>query len=374
MNESEVQNIKNEVDSLNNIGFPAKFVTKLNLPFEIKGAIQFENQAQFHPLKYVYGLCDCITKRGGKIFTDTTVVDVKTDGDLYLTYTKDFIVKSKYVILASHYPFLNIPGFYFTKMYQSTSYVISVDTKKPLFDGMYISCDVPSFSYRTAKFGDKKLLLLGGASHKTGQFVDYANSYGILENEAKKLYPDSEILYRWDTRDCITLDKIPYIGNFSNTMPNLYIATGFNKWGMTSSNVAANVVTDKICRKDNEYAFVFDSTRVHPIKNRDEVKNILTQSVNSLFIDKIKTNYSDFDSISNDSGSIIEINGQKVGIYKDSSGNLFAVNPICTHLGCLLSWNDADKTWDCPCHGSRFNYMGKNIYDPAFKDLEIYNL
>ena len=181
-------------------------------------------------------------------------------------------------------------------------------------------------------------------------------------------------MYRWNTEDCISLDKIPYIGRYSNITSNIFVATGFKKWGMTSSNVAANIIVDKILGKENKYEYVFDSTRIKPIKNIDEVKNIVVQSTNSLFLDKLKHSNMDFDSIANNSGSIVEINGQKVGIYKDSSGNIYPVKPICTHLGCLLSWNDVDKTWDCPCHGSRFDFMGKNLYNPAFKDLEIYNL
>ena len=157
-------------------------------------------------------------------------------------------------------------------------------------------------------------------------------------------------------------------------MDNIFIGTGFKKWGMTTSNVAANIITDYILGNENKYAYLFDSTRMQPIKNRVEFKNILTESVNSLVLNKFKTPKLTFDNISNNSGGIIEVNNQKVGIYKDTSGNIFAVKPVCSHLGCLLSWNDADKTWDCPCHGSRFDYMGKNLYDPAIKDLEKYNL
>lgn len=373
-NENEVINIKDEVNSLNSIGFNANFVTKTSLPFEILGAVQFKNQAQFHPLKYLMGLCKAITNNEGQIYTNTLVTDVKNDNNTFVTYANNHIVKSKYVIIASHFPFLNIPGFYFSKMYQSTSYVIGADIKEKPFSGMYINVTDPIYSFRNVKIDRKNILLLGGANHKTGYSTSYDETYKDLENKLKSIYPDSEVLYRWNTRDCITLDKIPYIGRYSNIMENIYIGTGFNKWGMTTSNVAANIIKDMICNKENKYAYVFNSTRVNPIKNRKEFKNVMVQSVDSLFIDKIKNTTIPFENIQNNSGGIVNINGQKVGIYKDSTGNIFAVNPICTHLGCLLSWNDIDKTWDCPCHGSRFDFMGKNIYDPAFKNLEIYNL
>ncbi len=316
---SEVNKIKREVDCVNELGFPANFVTKTGLPFDILGGIQFKNQAQFNPIKYVNGLSDFIIKNNGQIYTNTTVYDVKKDANIFSTLTVGGIVKSKYVILASHYPFLNFPGMYFLKMYQSSSYVIGVDVKKTLFNGMYITSSSPTYSFRTAYYNGRKILLLGGSDHKTGTPVTYNDSYLALENYAKQLYPNCEVLFRWDTRDCITLDKIPYIGNFSNTIDNLYVGTGFNKWGMTSSNVAANIVCDMILGKQNRYAYVFDSTRVNPIKNRTEVKNMISESVNSLALKKLKDSNVSFDDIPTNSGGIIDINNQKVGVYKDTS-------------------------------------------------------
>lgn len=372
---SEIKTLQKEVDSVESLGFPCEFVTKVGLPFHIEGAVCFRNQAEFHPLKYVYGLCNSIIKNGGELYTHTTAINVEKDfDDTYITYTNKNVIKSHYVIVATHYPFINFPGFYFTKMYQSTSYIIAIDTQKTLFNGMYITASSPTFSYRTAKYKGKKLLLIGGGDHKTGQPSCFQDTYGILEQEAKKFYPDSKVLFRWDTRDCISLDKIPYIGEYANTMPNVYVGTGFKKWGMTSSNVAANIIVDKICGNKNKYEYVFRSSRLKPIKNIDEMKNMIVQSTRSLLVEKLKSANMNFDEIQNNSGSIIEINNEKVGIYKNPDGKIFAVKPICTHLGCLLSWNDVDKTWDCPCHGSRFNYDGKNLYDPAFKNLDTYDL
>lgn len=318
-NPNEVAQIKKEVDVLNALGFPANFVTKTGLPFDVAGAVQFKNQAQFNSIKYLNGLTKCISKNNGEIFTNTTVTDVKKIGDNFYIFTPNNVVTSKYVILASHYPFVNFPGIYFFKMYQASSYVIGVDVKKTINNGMYITASDPTFSFRTANYNGKKILLLGGCGHKTGTPAPYEDTYGTLENYAKQLYPNCEILFRWDTRDCITLDKIPYIGRFSNVMENIYVGTGFNKWGMTTSNVAANIVCDMILGKENKYAYVFDSTRVHPIKNRIEVKNMITESVNSLAIKKFKDSTVNFDKIPINSGGVIDVNNQKVGIYKDTS-------------------------------------------------------
>ena len=375
-NQSEIEKIEEELQALKELDIEASKTEKTPLPFEIVSGIEFKNQAQFNPIKYIDGLVKQITDTKGKIFENTICYDVKRDGDSYICYTENNTVKAKYVVLASHYPFINFPGVYFAKMYQSSSYVIGIDTKSELFDGMYINIQSPIYSFRTAKDADKKILLLGGGDHKTGENTSYQDSYGLLEEKAKQWYPNCEIKYRWSTRDCITLDKIPYIGEFSNTLPNMYVGTGFNKWGMTSSNVAARIITDKIDEKENEYSEVFEATRLNPIVNKDEVKNMVSQTVKSLVVERIEepekviNDKTSLDDLKQETGQIIEWNGEKVGVYKDIEGKMFAVKPVCTHLGCILNWNGANKTWDCPCHGSRFDYTGKNLYNPALKDLE----
>ena len=371
---SDLYSIKKEIEAVNSLDLNCEFATKTGLPFEVKGAICFKNQAQFNSLKYIYSLCNKIISNNGKIYKNTTAIDIKKELNNYLIYTNRNTVKSKYVIVASHYPFLKISGLYFAKLYQSTSYIIAIDPKKTLFNGMYINNSYPIFSFRTAKYNGKEILLVAGSDHKSGKPSSYKDSYEILEKEAKKYYPNCEVLYKWNTEDCISLDKIPYVSSYSFSMPNVFVGTGFKKWGMTSSNVAANIIVDKICNKTNKYEYIYRSSRLKPIKNSDEFKNIIVQSTNSLILDKFKPANMSFEKIANNSGSIIEINNEKVGIYKDINGNIYAVKPICTHLGCLLSWNDVDKTWDCPCHGSRFNFDGKNLYNPAFKDLVTYNL
>ena len=432
-NLDELEKIKLENKAVNSLGFKSEFVTSPPLPFNVLGALRFPNQAEFNPIKYAYGLAKCITSNGssaidglvnagsvgsvsvgdgivenspggaslnlakgtGEIYTDTLVQNIKKENDEFITSCKDYVVRSKYVILASHYPFIDRLGYYFLKMYQSTSYVIAVDIGDKTFDGMYINSKQPTFSYRFANFSGscgKRLLLVGGADHKTGSKIDLSNAYNILEDEVRKYYPDCKVLYKWNTEDCITLDKIPYIGEFSHFMPNMYIGTGFNKWGMTSSNVAGNIIVDKILGRENEYENVFKATRLHPIKNNVELGNMIKETTNSFVINKFRVPDADldviednsvmsgskkagnFEEIKNDSGHVLKYNGQTIGIYKDNDGKIFAVNPICTHLGCLLSWNNLDKTWDCPCHGSRFDYKGHQLYNPAIRDLDVIDL
>lgn len=370
-NTSEIAKIEEEIKALEELDIEARKIEDSPLPFDIVSGIEFPNQAQFNPIKYISGLVNKIKENKGLIFENTTCYDIKKEGNGYICYTKNNEIKAKYVVIATQYPFINFPGIYFAKMYQSSSYVIGIDTKTKLFDGMYINIQSPIYSFRTAIDDGKEILLLGGLDHKTGENIEYKDSYGKLEEKAKEWYPNCEIKYHWSTRDCITLDKIPYIGEFSNILPDVYVGTGFNKWGMTSSNVAARIITDKITGKENEYEEVFKATRVNPIVNKDEVKNMVSQTAKSLVVERLKgSSKEDIENMKQETGQILEIDGEKVGIYKDIKGQIFAIKPVCTHLGCILNWNNADKTWDCPCHGSRFDYTGKNINNPAIKDLE----
>lgn len=333
---SEIPNFMKEVSNLNSLGFNCDFTTKTGLPFDVAGAICFKNQAQFNPIKYIYGLCDKILFNKSKIYTHTCAQGIKKENKKYIISTNKHKITAKYVIVATHYPFIKLPGFYFTKIYQSTSYTICVEPKKTLFNGMYINNTEPFFSFRTTKYNGKHVLLICGSDHKTGHETCYKDSYGALENIAKKYYPNCNILYKWNTEDCISLDKIPYIGIYSKSMPNVFVGTGFNKWGMTSSNIAANIIVDKILNKTNAYEYLYNSTRVNPIKNLDEFKNIFTQTTNSFFIDKCKKTNTMLKDIATNSGSIIEINNKKVGIYKDINNNIYAVKPVCTHLRMLI--------------------------------------
>lgn len=392
--EEEVQKIKKEVEALKYLDFDAEFVENIEVPFKEKenneleneenkeyinvekkvlGAIKFKNQAQFNPCLYAQGLANKIEERNGKIFENTKVIDIKKQSNHYEIITEDTIIKAKNIVIATHYPIINAPGFYFMKMYQVTSYLIAVETQEELFEGMYINSENPTVSLRTAKYKDKRILLVGGMDHKTGAKIDLKNSYKRLEEVAKQIYPDAKVLFRWNTEDCIPLDKIPYIGEFSNLWPNAYVATGYKKWGMTSSNVAANIIVDKILQRENPYEDVFKSTRLKPIKNYEELGNMIKEVSYSAVINKLEKIDEYIKDVNNGEGKIVEIEGKKVGVYRDKEGNIYALKPYCSHLGCELSWNNLDKTWDCPCHGSRFTYEGKSIYDPSIKDLEKIN-
>ena len=335
------------------------------------GAIRFKNQAMFNPRKYIKGLTKKILENNGQIFENSKVVTVKETTNGYEVCTEKGKVNAKYVVIATHYPVINAPGFYFLKMYQEMSYAIGIETENELFDGMYISYENPNLSFRTAEDDGRKIVIVGGMSHRVGAKIDLEDAYKELEKVSKEIYKDSKILYKWCTQDCVTLDKIPYVGEFSNIMKNIYVATGYKKWGMTTSNVAANIITDKILGKENKYDNLYKSTRLRPIKNRWELGEMIKETTNSLIINKFKDAKETIEDVKKGEGKIVEIDNEKVGVYKDEDGKIYKIKPVCTHLGCELSWNNLEKTWDCPCHGSRFDYKGNLIYEPAIENLEI---
>lgn len=369
--EEDVKKIKDEVESVKKIGGICEFTTKTNLPFSIQGAIKFPNQAQFNVRKFVLKLLNKIEESGNcDIFENSKVLDVKKDGDMYRVYTKDNYVKAKSVVLACHYPIINSPGFYFFKMYQSRSHAIAIEADTDFFDGMYINSELPTKSFRTIKDGNKRLLAIVGSDYKTGSEINYKNINNELEKIAKDMYPNCKIRYRWSAQDCISLDKIAYVGEFSNFMPNIYVGTGYKKWGITLSNISANIICDKIQGRKNEYEDIFKATRTEPIKNIKEVENMIKQTAKSLVLKKFEIKKEDLEDIENSEGKIINCNGNKIGVFKDETGKVYAVKPICSHLGCELSWNSLEHTWDCPCHGSRFDIEGKSLEAPSINNLE----
>lgn len=411
-NREEVQKVKDEVEVVRGFGGHAEYLEREDIDKNLLilnplAAIRFKNQAQFNSYKYTIELAKVCKNLGANIYENTKVVDVRDEKDYYYLETEDgYKIKAKYLVITTKYPIINMPGFYFMKMYQSTSYGISIPVKEKLFDGMYITSTNPKVSLRMAKVDnniikdvvdgnienyakqDKEnrkrvkekqnskidneyVLIVVGADHKTGEKTDLSNSYKKLENIAKQIYPQGKVENYWNTEDCITLDKIPYIGKYSNMWENAYVATGFNKWGITTSNIAANIITDMIIGRKNRYEDIFISTRVEPVKNRQEVGNMLKETVSSLVLKKFELPESEQASLKNEEGKIIEIEGEKVGAYKDKEGRIYTIVPKCAHLGCELSWNNLEKTWDCPCHGSRYDYTGKMLYGPTVKDLYI---
>lgn len=351
---NEVDVLKEEAEAAKKLGIDAEFVQEANLPFKINGAIKFNNQAQFNPLKFLKDISNELV-----IYENTRALEIKEN----LVVTSGGNITAKNIVVATHYPIMNAPGYYFMKMHQERSYVLALENKSEV-DGMYIDLNKEGYSFRTYN----NLLLLGGISHRTGENEE-GGSYDELRKVAKRLYPKAKEKYHWSAQDCMTIDGIPYIGRYSSETPNIYVATGFNKWGMTSSMVSAMIISDMILEKENDFSEIFSPRRFDLSLSINNIANDLIETAKNFIAQKVYIPSSEIEHIKNGHGGIIEYNGEKVGVYKNKEGKEFFVSTKCTHLGCQLSWNADELTWDCPCHGSRFDYKGRLIGSPATKDL-----
>lgn len=353
--QENVVKLEQEIDAAKRLGINAEFTTETELPFSVAGAVKFDGQAQFHPLAFLNEI-----SKGLEIYEHSRVITVEDNRVI----TENGMVTAKHIVFATHFPFINKPGYYFARMHQERSYVLALKDAVELH-GMYLGVDGDTLSFRN--FED--VLLLGGGKHRTGDNAD-AGKYEFLSNRAGHLYPDSKEIYRWSAQDCMTLDGVPYIGQYSSSNPNWYVATGFGKWGMTSSMVSAMLISDMIVGKQNPYLDVFSPQRFTPSAS---VKTFLTdmgQAVKGLSKQAFSLPNAEVEALTPGKGEVIEYNGQKVGVYKDENKEVYIVSTRCPHLGCQLEWNADEKSWDCPCHGSRFDYKGNILDNPAQTNLE----
>ncbi len=304
--------IEKEVAALNRLGVKAELSDAHELPFSVVGAVRVKDQAQFNPLKFLYAVAKDLP-----IYEHTKVVELMP----HKAKTNHGEITFKKLIIATHFPILNKHGFYYLKLYQHRSYVIALKGAQNV-NGMYVDESDTGLSLRN--YGD--LLLLGGGGHRTGK---KGGCWQELEVFARKHYKNAKIVGKWATQDCMTLDDIPYIGQYAKSTTDVFVATGFNKWGMTNAMVAPDILCDLMQGKPNPYAAVFDPSRT-----------VLRPQL-------------------------------AVNAFESTVGILTPSTPRCPHLGCALKYNKAEHTWDCPCHGSRFSEHGELIDNPATDDKRI---
>ncbi len=370
-NPDERDMLKKETKAAENAGLPVSYTESSPLPFDIAGAIRYENQAEFHPRKYLLNLIESIPGDGSYIFEGTRVHDVK-EGDIKEVITDNGSIKAKNVIIATHFPIYD-PSHLFAKMYPSMSYALGFYANEPFPDGMFVSTE-PTITYRSSPSDKGELIIVSGANHKVGHEEDTVEFYKKLEKHAHEHFNVKSIDYHWSTQDNITMDKVPYIGKAESKSKGIYVATGLMKWGMTNGTVAAMILSDLILGKDNEWASFFDPSRSKPVL--ESTKEFIGTNIGvakELLSGRLSRPKSMKPSdLKNGEGRILNVNGKKVATYKDENGKLYTVSSVCVHLGCQVVWNNAEKTWDCPCHGSRYRYDGKVIHAPALGNLKEY--
>ncbi|MDQ0216344.1 glycine/D-amino acid oxidase-like deaminating enzyme/nitrite reductase/ring-hydroxylating ferredoxin subunit [Oikeobacillus pervagus] len=366
-----IRQLQTEMKAYETLGIESEYVTELPFDLPIKAAICMKNQAQFHPLKYLHKLVSELIKLGGEIYEQTTAVDVDQDGDhLKVVTLEGPAIHCKQVLACSHYPFYDGQGLYFTRMYAERSYIIAVKAEKEFPGGMYISAEQPTRSLRYTMMDGEKLLLIGGENHKTGQGIPTILHYEALEAYAREQFGIKEYLYRWSAQDLTTLDKVPYIGRITNHHPNVFVATGFRKWGMTNGTTAALLLRDLLLGKENPYEELYTPTR---FKADPSIKNLIQTNVDvakHLVEGKLEYPLRQVEDLAHDEGAVVQFHGKRAGAYKDDQGVVHIVDTTCSHLGCEVEWNSGDRSWDCPCHGSRFSITGEVIEGPAETPLE----
>jgi glycine/D-amino acid oxidase-like deaminating enzyme/nitrite reductase/ring-hydroxylating ferredoxin subunit len=367
--EDYIEKIEEEIEIASSLGIKALYRDSLPLPFKVKAAVRFDNQAQFHPLKYLLALAKEIPGEGSFIFENTKVIDVEDKETCMVITEGGNKVAAPKVIVASHFPCFDGLGLYFARMYLEKSYVIAAKIGEKFPEGMFISAEDPGRSLRSQKFQDGEMVLVGGEHHKTGSEKNTNVHYENLCTFAKSSYDVKSLLFRWSTQDCMTADGIPYTGYLTSRTSNVLVATGFGKWGMTNSTASAIILTDLITTGKSNWSTVYNPSRGNfPAA----APNLISQNFDvavKLVGGKIAPAPSSIE-IKNGEAEIVNIDGERYGAYRDSQGKLHIVDITCTHLGCELVWNEAETTWDCPCHGSRFNIDGDNVEGPAFLSLK----
>ena len=366
-----IDKIQKETDAALKLGLKAKYLESAPLPFSTKAALSFDNQAEFHPRKYLLPIAEKIPGDGSYIFENTRIVAAEEGNPCVLLTDKGNKITCQKLIIASHFPCYDGLGLYFTRLRADRSYVICAKVKEKFPNGIFINAEEPGRSLRSQNYKDGQLVIIGGEGHKTAHGENTISHYKNLINFAKTTFNSPNILYRWSTQDYITLDSVPYVGLLNSRVDNIYVATGYGKWGMTNGTAAAIILKDLIMKIDNPWKDIYNpsrfvsttSTKKFVIENFDVAKEFVIGKLKS-----VVTNV----NLNKGEGKVVELSGNKYGAFKDQDGITHIVDITCTHLGCELKWNAAETSWDCPCHGSRFTYEGDIIDGPAVIKLNHY--
>ena len=368
--EQYAEKLETEMAAYKRLDIPGYITQQIPFTINIENALVMKNQARFHPLKFLRSLLNEAVQSGCLVFENTTAMDVVDDDEQPKVITRDGNkVTCKKLIVASHFPYCDKLGLYFAKMYADRSYAIGIKTGKEYPGGMYISADSPTRSIRVTPMNGESLLIIGGENHKTGQGIDTLKHYHALEEFAEEVFGIKEYLYRWSAQDLVTLDKVPYIGPMTDEKENILVATGYKKWGMTTGTMAAHLLTDYVLERDNPYKELYSPSRFTADPSLRSVITTNADVAKHLLKGKLEFVPKDPSDIKNGEGSVVMHNGKRAGAYRDENGKLYLVDTSCTHLGCETEWNHAEKTWDCPCHGSRYAYSGDVVEGPAVKPL-----
>lgn len=365
----QAEMLREEAEAARDLGLPASFTGDVPLPIATHGAVCFDGQAQFDPYRYLVGLADHIA-RDGLLFENTRVTDVDY-GEPCRVRAGDFTVTAEHVVVATQMPIVS-EGFFFAKAYPRAHPVAAARiAPEQAPAGMFINTGKPIHSLRSAERDGKSFLITAGDEYRTGDTEAEKAAIDDMRNFLRDAYGIERFDHLWTNEDFSPMDLLPFVGPASSGRPRLLVATGFNAWGITTATVAADILADLVLGRSDADAALFDSTRIHPLTGGPafvlENARIGAEFIGDRFF---RRKVQAVDEIAPGEGGIVEIDNEQIAVFRNEGGSLTAHSAVCTHLGCIVGWNPVDRTWDCPCHGSRFDIHGAVMNGPAVSALE----
>jgi glycine/D-amino acid oxidase-like deaminating enzyme/nitrite reductase/ring-hydroxylating ferredoxin subunit len=366
----ELERLRREVDVQRRAGLEAHLERESQLPFGVAAAVRTEGSARVHPRRFLLPLVASVAGDGSHVFERTTAQDVSEDEPCVVT-TDRGTIRARDVVVATHMSFLD-RSLLFARAHPYRSYVVAAEIDRARAPaGMHISAGSPARSIRVAENDGRVLLLVGGEGHKTGDESATEERYRRLAEWAHAQFGVDAFAYRWSTQDLFTLDGVPYVGPVRPGSQHVFAATGFGGWGMTNGIVAGTLLADLVLRRENRWAALFDANRAKPRASAWSFVRENAQVAAHFAGDRIAARRTaDLADLEPGRGRVLRRGGGEVAVARDEHGGLHAVSAVCTHLGCLVAWNGAERSWDCPCHGSRFGLGGEVLEGPAVRPLE----
>jgi glycine/D-amino acid oxidase-like deaminating enzyme/nitrite reductase/ring-hydroxylating ferredoxin subunit len=361
----EVDRIEKECALAASLGLPASLTRETGLPFSVLAAMRWDDQAQFHPTRYLKALAETIKGEGCHVFEDSRV----TDWDPKRVQTETGSIRAGHVVMATHLP-LGKTGLFFAENFPHMHPVIMGHVEPGRVPpGMYINTEKPHFSVRGHRDETgQNWLILAGPSFKHGHVDDQRTSFDELERFAFSHFGVNPA-WRWTNEDYTPMDHAPFIGWSSSLGDGYLVATGFNAWGITTGTAAAILIADLVEQKENGWLKLFDATRVKPVAGAAELARGTVETAAHLIGGYVRRKPHDLAALAAGEGAVMKVDGHNVAAYRDEGGTLHACSAVCSHMGCLVGWNETDRTWDCPCHGSRFSTDGSVLHGPAVSPL-----
>ena len=364
VDEKELDTLRAEAEAARAIGLPVEQTMDTGLPFPVAGALRLDDQAQFNARRFVDALAEKVADGGGTVIEGVRAMDVKQDSGGCVVETDHHEVRAGHVVVATHIPFM-YRGLFFAKTRPFRSYGVAARVpKSKVPEGMYLSSAEPIRSVRGYTYGDKTWLIIVGENHKTGAEEDTERHYDALRQWGSEHFGLSDYEFAWSAQDPASGDGLPLIGTLTPTTDRIWVITAFRKWGLANSATAAEIVTAGVQDKDHPLADVF-SPRRHPWATVKRMAGEAADTVKRGITDRV----SDDDEPARGEAAVLGRGNDRRAVYVAEDGHRYEVSAVCTHLGCIVAWNDAETTWDCPCHGSRFAVDGSVLEGPATKPL-----